>query len=72
VKTTIAERIRAAALGPLPHGSAFLSSWPLSGKAMDTLSRHIPQGVSGFGGFLRTMSTHERRMFLLFVAEAVK
>jgi hypothetical protein len=69
---TTSERIRAAALGPMPSKAYSLSSWIRPGPdwwAAREWCKPLPVGA---GGFLRGLTPTQRRMFLLFVSEAVK
>ena len=68
--TTLSSRIRAAAIGPVPHHSAeFISSW-IGQRSFDELAdADLIWGY--FSEWLR-MRNDDRRMALLFLAEAVK
>lgn len=63
---TVAEQIRKAALGPLPHWPSRRISWVGCGDGFDAVMAH--QEV---GELFPALSNTERRMFLLFVAEAL-
>jgi hypothetical protein len=69
-KTANADRIRSAALGPTPPYSAVLRSWLpyyLDWKAAIAL---VPPGPGH--GALMPLTDTERRMFILFAAEAIE
>lgn len=67
---TLSERIRDAALGPAPDGAPWaLTNWLGCGEAFDAAHKWADER----GGWYRDGQRMEhRRMFLLFVAEAVK
>jgi len=64
---TIANEVRKAALGRLPAEPWSLSNWLQSNDAFRKVYReHIDAGW-----YATRVSNHVRRMFLLFVAEAL-
>ena len=67
---TPSDRIRAAALGPVPsHNAEFISAW-IGLRAYDWLAD--ADLMLGYYSTWRLMRNNERRMALLFLAEAVK
>jgi hypothetical protein len=70
--TTIAEQLRAAALGPAPRGGEFgrtIGHWVCDfGRGGAAEAAHAWRNGAAF----TTMSSDEQRMFLLFVACAVE
>ena len=72
---TTSERIRAAALGPTPRRPTLRKSWlKLMSDEWWHVSVMLVDGntVCGSADRWRALSDSERRMFLLFVAEAVE
>lgn len=71
---TTSERIRAAALGPAPSVPASIGAWVGTGPEWDCVASRIthPEHPDGPLYYWGRLSNDERRMFLLFVAEAVK
>jgi hypothetical protein len=66
--------LRRAALGPIPERPAFLYSWvPYIDKAAAVVMfTEWPDFRLDTDGLLCEMTNDERRMFLLFVAEALE
>lgn len=69
----LAERIRKAALGPTPRDSQWLHGWVgIHTAEHKALIEHIGFKTPGVTAFTnRGINENVRRMFLLFVAEAI-
>lgn len=65
----ISTALRAAALGPTPNRPAMVSSWVH--WSLHERVAGLSDGQS-YGGYLLGLSDEERRLFLLFAAEAVE
>lgn len=71
---TLSERIRAAALGPKPLAQSSIAAWVGTGPEWDHAAFRLchPSTIDGPLYYWGLLTNTERRMFLLFVAEAVK
>ena len=70
--TRSARLIRAAALGPPPrHHQHTIGGWVGLGTAWDVIATAIYDRRLDLAGWL-DLTNHERRMFMLFVAEALE
>lgn len=67
---TTSERIRAAALGPAPKVAPWsIAMWVGDGDSFRAVRKYV---AGACGWYSDGSSETERRMFLLFVSEAVK
>jgi hypothetical protein len=67
---TVAERIRKAALGPTPARPEILRCWLEPLEVWESAIQYAPT-IHGWAA-LAPLGNNERRMFLLFVAEAIE
>ncbi len=65
---SIANNIKRAALGPEPVAPVWLDAWLPSYGEWLAVEHFVPKAMKYGGGFLRSLTVDERRMFLLFVA----
>ena len=69
--SAVSARIRAAALGPTPvFGEGYLDQW-VDDDDFDHVAEFLADRKPT-GGYLYGLTDTERRMFLLFVSEALK
>ncbi len=65
---SIADNIKRAALGPEPVAPVWLDAWLPSYPEWMAVEFFVPKRSKYGGGYLRSLTNDERRMFLLFVA----